>query len=310
MKPRLVKSLNRYFDNSLYRYLDDSLYRYLDNSKSRNNDITIYRDDDSPQKTLPLLTLSHLTTGYRHAHAPRIVSRDLCASLPEATVTALVGVNGSGKSTLLRTIAALQPALAGEITWKGRNLATFDRETLAKTIAVVLTTRPQGDGLTARQVVELGRLPYTGFTGHLTQRDRHIATEAMRLTAVTDFAARPIASLSDGELQRVMIAKALAQQTPVILLDEPTAYLDFPSKVATLRLLCRLARDMGKTILLSTHDLELAFRCVSRLWLLTPDGLTEGSPTALAQDGTIAQLFAADGLTFDAATLRFTFRGA
>lgn len=252
--------------------------------------------------------LSHLTTGYPHAHRPCIVSRDLCASLPPASVTALVGVNGSGKSTLLRTLAALQPALGGEIQWQGRNIADYDRETLARTVAVVLTTRPQGDGLTVRQVVELGRLPYTGFTGRLTAADHTVVAEAMALTAVTDFATRPIASLSDGELQRVMIAKALAQQTPVILLDEPTAFLDFPAKVSTLRLLCRLAHDMSKTILFSTHDLELAFRTVSRLWLLTANGLVEGSPAALAADGTIARLFSAEGLTFDAATMRFDLR--
>lgn len=249
--------------------------------------------------------LSHLTTGYGHGRNQRVVSRDLCASLPTASVTALVGVNGAGKSTLLRTLAALQPPLSGNVSWQGRDLADCDRATLARLVAVVLTTRPQGDGLTAQQVVELGRLPYTGFTGRLTTADHDIVAEAISLTAVTPFAARPIASLSDGELQRVMIAKALAQQTPVILLDEPTAFLDFPAKITILRLLCRLANEMGKTILLSTHDLELAFRTVSRLWLLTADGLTEGTPAQLAADGIIARLFATDGLTFDAPTMRF-----
>ncbi len=250
---------------------------------------------------VPVLSFEHLDIGYGH----HIVARDLHGQLMAGTVTALAGTNGAGKSTLLRTLAALQRPLGGHIRYGDRDAANMDRQAMARTVSVVLTARPPAGGLTVREVAELGRTPYTGFTGRLTHRDRDIANRALTLVGAAALADRPLASLSDGERQRVMVAKALAQQTPAILLDEPTAFLDFGSKAAMLRLLCRLAREEGKAVLLSTHDLELAFRLVGNLWLLAPTGFTSGPVSALAADGTIAALFDAPGVRFDPTTRRF-----
>lgn len=254
---------------------------------------------------MEILTLNSLTTGYGSRRQRYVVARELTATLPAGSFTAIIGTNGAGKSTLLRTLAGLQPALAGEVLWLGKSLTDYSRRELSRTLAVVLTERTLGEGLTAREVVEMGRMPYTGFDGRLSEDDRKKVDEAMELTGVAALAGRGMNSLSDGERQRVMIAKALAQQTPVILLDEPTAFLDFPSKVSLLRLLANLAHEHGKTILLSTHDLELTFQIAGQLWLLSPDGLVEGTPRELADKGILAKFFHAEGLTFDSQRLRF-----
>lgn len=180
-----------------------------------------------------MLTLHALTTGYRHT----IISRNLNATLPQGTLTALLGTNGAGKSTLLRTLARFQPPLAGSISWQGTDTAQLSARQLARTMSVVLTFKPEAEALTAAEVVEMGRIPYTTMLSGTTEADRQAVEQAMQLTHTTPFAHRPISTLSDGERQRVFIAKALAQNTPVILLDEPTAFLDFPAKIATMRLL-------------------------------------------------------------------------
>lgn len=180
-----------------------------------------------------MLTLHALTTGYRHT----IISRNLNATLPQGTLTALLGTNGAGKSTLLRTLARFQPPLAGSISWQGTDTAQLSARQLARTMSVVLTFKPEAEALTTAEVVEMGRIPYTTMLSGTTEADRQAVEQAMQLTHTTPFAHRPISTLSDGERQRVFIAKALAQNTPVILLDEPTAFLDFPAKIATMRLL-------------------------------------------------------------------------
>lgn len=259
------------------------------------------RYPNNKQMKSPVLSISNLSTGYRG----KVVAQGLTAQLLPASLTALVGPNGAGKSTLLRTLAALQPALAGEVRWQGRALAEYNASELARLVAVVLTARTESESLTVEEVVALGRLPYTGLSGRLTSADRALVEDAMAQMGVGNWRKRRVQTLSDGERQRVMIAKALAQQTPVIMLDEPTAFLDFPGKVALLRLLERLSSVHGKTILFSTHDLELALQLACRLWVLSADGLTEGPPQALAADGTIARLFAGDGVAFNAAQMRF-----
>lgn len=247
------------------------------------------------------LSLLHLTTGYgRHA-----VGTDLCATLHRGEMVCLLGPNGAGKSTLLRTLCGFQPPLAGRIEIDGRDAATLTRTERARRIGVVLTERVDAAGLTGRDIVDLGRTPHTGFLGGLKAADHEAVRRAIALTGIESLAERPVAQMSDGERQRVMITKALATETPVILLDEPTAYLDFPTSAATLLLLRRLAHDEGRAILLSTHELDLALQLADRLWLLSPDGLTEGTPRALAQSGQLAALFATPHLTFNPETLRF-----
>lgn len=233
--------------------------------------------------------IDHLAIGY----GGKAIASDLTALLPTGAVTALVGRNGCGKSTLLRTIAGLQPALGG----------TIEPHPTAETIAVVLTQHIDVPALTVDDVVGLGRIPYTGLTGRFAASDREAVDRAIELCAIDHLRHRPLASLSDGERQRAMLARAIAQATPIILLDEPTAFLDFPAKVDTLRLLRRLAHDEGKSILLSTHDLEITFQLADRLWLLDEGRLTEGSPSDLAANGQIAALF--PHVEFESTTMRF-----
>lgn len=252
-----------------------------------------------------MLTLHTLTTGYRHT----IISQHLNATLPQGTLTALLGTNGAGKSTLLRTLARFQPPLAGSISWQGTDTAQLSARQLARTMSVVLTFKPEAEALTAAEVVEMGRIPYTTMLSGTTETDSQAVEQAMQLTHTTPFAHRPISTLSDGERQRVFIAKALAQNTPVILLDEPTAFLDFPAKIATMRLLKKLAHDAQKTILLSTHDVELALHMADNLWLLNQQTLTSGSPQLLAANGCIGRFFNTEGVQFDAATMRFDMGG-
>lgn len=215
---------------------------------------------------MSLITLENLAIGYKN----KVVKSGLAAEIRSGQLTALIGTNGVGKSTLLRTMAALQPSKAGRVTFKADarhaiNLDTLTPGELARTASVVLTERPDARLLTVRQVVAMGRLPYTGFFGQLTTADETVVDKALQVTELAHFANRQFDALSDGERQKVMIAKALAQQTPIIILDEPTAYLDYPSKVRTMVMLRRLANQLDKIVLLSTHDLELAFKHADRL---------------------------------------------
>ena len=200
------------------------------------------------------ITTNRLTVGYR---GHRVVE-DISLSLPCGRLVCLLGPNGAGKSTLLRTLCGFQPPIAGTVTISGSDITTMSAAEVARLVSVVLTDRPLTSSLTAAEMVGMGRAPYTGFWGRLSDDDRRLISEAMQTVGIAPLATRRMGRLSDGERQKVMIAKALAQHTPVIVLDEPTAFLDYPSKVAVMKTLARLAHDEGKTILMSTHDLELA----------------------------------------------------
>lgn len=200
------------------------------------------------------ITTNRLTVGYR---GHRVVE-DISLSLPCGRLVCLLGPNGAGKSTLLRTLCGFQPPIAGTVTISGSDITTMSAAEVARLVSVVLTDRPLTPSLTAAEMVGMGRAPYTGFWGRLSDEDRRLVSEAMQTVGIAPLATRRMGRLSDGERQKVMIAKALAQHTPVIVLDEPTAFLDYPSKVAVMKTLARLAHDEGKTILMSTHDLELA----------------------------------------------------
>lgn len=200
------------------------------------------------------ITTNRLTVGYR---GHRVVE-DISLSLPCGRLVCLLGPNGAGKSTLLRTLCGFQPPIAGTVTISGSDITTMSAAEVARLVSVVLTDRPLPPSLTAAEMVGMGRAPYTGFWGRLSDDDRRLVSEAMQTVGIAPLATRRMGQLSDGERQKVMIAKALAQHTPVIVLDEPTAFLDYPSKVAVMKTLARLAHDEGKTILMSTHDLELA----------------------------------------------------
>lgn len=235
----------------------------------------------------PALALENLTTGYRSGKTLHPVGQRLTGEIAVGEMTALVGRNGCGKSTLLRTLASFLPPISGSVRWLGRELTEIQPRELSRLLSIVLTDRPDTGFLTVREIVETGRMPYTNLTGRLTAEDREVADKALCLTDTAHFAHRRLTSLSDGERQRVMIAKALAQQTPVILLDEPTAFLDYPGKIEMLELLTRLAHEEHKTILISTHDLELTFQTADRLWLLGHEGIQQGATREMLESGVL-----------------------
>lgn len=248
-----------------------------------------------------VLQIRNLTTGY----ASHPIGRGLSVTLEAGTLCAILAPNGAGKSTLLRTLAGFIQPLDGQIRWMEKDMADVTPSRLAQMVSVVLTQRQQADALTVHEVVEMGRIPYASYWHRNTDEDRRLVDRAMMLTSTQSLQHRMVDTLSDGERQRVFIAKSLAQDTPVILLDEPTAFLDFPSKVRMLRLLGQLAHEKGKAILLSTHDVELALHMTDTLWLLHTDCITAGSPQQLAEKGLISHFFESEDIVFDIPTLRF-----
>ncbi len=216
-----------------------------------------------------MIQLRGLSIGYAEKGKEwKYIARGLQASLCEGKFTCLLGANGVGTSTLLRTLSGFLPPLEGGIFLQGKSLCEYSEKARARLIGVVLTERPDLHHVSVKDLACMGRSPYTGFWGRLSESDEVVVDDALRMVGMEKMATRMVDTLSDGERQKVMIAKALAQQTPVIFLDEPTAFLDYPSKVETMLLLRRLAHETGKTIFLSTHDVELALQTADTLWLM------------------------------------------
>jgi iron complex transport system ATP-binding protein len=257
-----------------------------------------------------------LTVGYRTRAAwgrgtRRAVLSDLDLEARAGELIVLLGPNGAGKSTLLRTLCGLLPPLAGRVRIGGSSIADEPPAALARRLAVVLTDRVDAGLLSARELVALGRHPHTGFTGCLTPADHSAVQWALEAVDAAHLGDRQAAELSDGERQRVLTARALAQEPDVILLDEPTAFLDVPSRVALTVLLRDLARDKGLTVVVSTHDLELALRVADAVWLVGRDSRVHtGAPEDLIRTGAVAGAFDADHLAFDPLSGSFGLRRA
>ena len=228
--------------------------------------------------TMKTLMLENLSVGYDNGEIePRVVLSGINATLRAGELTVLVGGNGRGKSTLLRTLTGFQKVLVGRTIYReqpmevGIDFTRLSVSQRARMVGVVLTAQTAVRNLSVEEVVALGRSPYTDFWGGLSAGDREVVTRALHLVGIEELRHRRVQTLSDGERQKMMIAKALAQQTPVIMLDEPTAFLDFRSKVDVLRLLRGLAHDTGRIVLLSTHDLEQAIPLSDKLWVIRDD---------------------------------------
>lgn len=249
------------------------------------------------------IQLKNLATGYQGKEGNKLVSSNISAEIKSDELTCLIGANGIGKSTLMRTLAAFQPKLSGEIRVMEKEIESYTDKELARIISIVLTERCDIQDMSVEELVGLGRSPYTGFFGTLHQADKEIVKQSIEWVGMEHLSHRNIQTLSDGERQKTMIAKALAQETPIIILDEPTAFLDYTSKVDLLLLLHRLSREMHKTIFLSTHDVELALQIADRLWLMdSENGVTIGSSQQLAENGCLSHFFQHKHISFNQET--------
>ena len=242
-----------------------------------------------------MIELQHLMVGY----GEKAVLSDINQFLREGQMVCLLGANGVGKSTILRTLAGFLPPLSGKVLLNGRDFLSFSLSERSQAVSVVLTERVEVPYMKVVDLVGMGRSPYTGFFGTLSKEDRTIVGEAIEMVGITDLAGRTIDTLSDGERQKALLAKALAQQTPVILLDEPTAFLDFHAKVSTLRLMLRLAHETNKIIFLSTHDVEMAIQLSDALWIVQDGIIQAGTTASLTENGTLGKFLQAEGITFD-----------
>lgn len=259
-------------------------------------------------KERPFLETRDLVVGYaRPRHPRRVVVDDINVILRPGELVCLLGPNGAGKSTLIRTLCGMQAPLEGEVLVEGEPLGKLSPSDLARRMSLVLTERVAVGMMPVATLVSLGRHPYTDWAGRLGARDREAVRRAMADVGIEPLAHRPVCELSDGERQKVMIARALAQEPGVMVLDEATAFLDLPRRVELMHLLRSLAHEGRRAILLSTHDLDLALRCADRLWLLAPGGpLVQGVPEDLVLTDAFARTFADAGVLFDKGSGAFT----
>jgi len=257
-----------------------------------------------------LLQTRQLQTGYRSGRKKTITTLGpLELEIKAGQLTCLLGPNGAGKSTLLKTLAGLHAPLEGRVEAGGvdiRSLAPIQR---ARTVSLVLTERVHTHQLTVHSLVALGRYPYSGWLGGLSETDKDAIEWAIEAAGIQTFRDRKVSTLSDGESQKVMLARALAQDTPVLMLDEPTAHLDLPSRIRLMRLLHRLAQQTNKGILLSTHELELALQVADEVWLLqNAETLHRGAPEDLVLNGAFEAAFAHEDIRFDKHTGTFSIQ--
>ena len=243
-----------------------------------------------------ILKAENLTIGY----GEKAVQRGLNLEAQARDLICLTGTNGSGKSTLLRTLAGLQPALGGKVMIGGNDIASLNVHQRSTLFSLVLTDDIDVERLTVRELVAMGRFPYTNWAGALSKKDEEIIDKALKDVHLSHKANAMINHISDGEKQRAVIAKALTQDTPLVLLDEPTAHLDLPNRIEIMLLLRRLSVTTGKSFILSTHELDLALQMADKIWLMTPNGMEIGMPEDLMLTGSFQSAFGSESFSFDA----------
>lgn len=255
-----------------------------------------------------VLLAQHLSIGYNAKNGSIAIAGGINIELKTGSLTALIGANGIGKSTLLRTLTGIQPPLDGHVLLNGKALAAHTPLQLAQQLALVLTEALPPGNLTVYDLVTLGRQPYTNWLGSLSAEDKAIIDNAIHATGIEDFAHKKQYELSDGQLQKALVARALAQDTPLIVLDEPTTHLDLPNKASLLQLLRKLAHEQGKCILYSTHDLDMALQLSDEIIAIKKGGLVQGHPKKLIESNVLIDLFENPDIVFDASQKRFIIK--
>jgi len=252
-----------------------------------------------------ILKTKDLAIGYASKKERTVVASNINIELLKGELVGLVGVNGVGKSTLLRTLTNVQKGLSGDIFINDKNIKHYAALDLAKVLSLVLTEQLMSKNLSVFEIVALGRQPYTNWVGNLSEHDMSIINTALTQTNVLDLKHKRCFELSDGQLQKVMIARALAQDTDLIILDEPTTHLDIYHKVSTLKLLQKLAKETNKTILFSSHEIDLAIQLCDTLIVMTPNNVVSDMPCNLISKGVFDALFPKDLIAFDEKTGTF-----
>ena len=255
-----------------------------------------------------ILNTVDLSIGYCEKKGTSYIVENLSVELEKGKLVCLLGKNGIGKSTLLRTLSKTQHKLSGEIWIEGENLHHIEAATLAKKMSLVLTEKIPESQLNVFEIIALGRQPYTNWLGKLSSIDHEKIEEAMELVQIKELAFRKNYELSDGQLQKVMIARALAQDTPIIILDEPTAHLDLHHKIDVFRILQKLVQKTNKTILLSTHEVNLAIQLADELWLMSPDKFVTGTTNDLIKSKDLENLFPSNQINFNPELKQFTLK--
>jgi iron complex transport system ATP-binding protein len=260
------------------------------------------------KKVIPMRTIletSNLSIGYKTKKTVVTIAKNLNLNLISGKLISLIGANGIGKSTLLRTITGIQQPLSGNVFLNDKNITTYKPLELAKNLSLVLTEKLPPSNLSVFELVALGRQPYTNWIGTLTETDIEKIQEAMQLTQIEHLAAKKHYEISDGQLQKVLIARALAQDTPLIILDEPTTHLDLLHKVSLFKLLKKLTQETQKCILFSTHDIDLAIQLSDEMIIMTPELVVQDEPCNLISKGSFANLFKDEHIIFDAEKGKF-----
>lgn len=246
-----------------------------------------------------ILSTKDLSIGYRSRKEKLVIASGLDLGLYQGEMVSLMGINGIGKSTLLRTLTGVQKEISGKILIQGKELRSMQPNEIAKKISVVLTERIPSNNLTVYELIALGRQPYTNWLGSLSVKDKEQISFAIEQTGLENLLEKKCDSLSDGQLQRVMICRALAQNTEIIFLDEPTAHLDIQHKIEIFKILSNLAHQLGKSILISTHEIQFGVQMSDQLWLMTRDGILSGTPDEMIENNSINKIFDTGQIKFD-----------
>lgn len=255
-----------------------------------------------------ILYTKDLTIGYHTKKGDIVIAENLNLEFQEGKLITLIGANGIGKSTLLRTITGIQKPLTGEVLLNDKNITTYPLLELAQNLSVVLTEKLPPSNLTVYELVSLGRQPYTNWVGKMTPEDVEKTVNAIKITHITEIQHKKHHEISDGQLQKVLVARALAQDTPLIILDEPTTHLDLHHKVSLFKLLKKLSKEIGKCILFSTHDIDLAIQLSDEMIVMTKDIIVKDDPCKLIESGIFNSLFDDEDISFDNQKGKFIFK--